>query len=206
VHTNPLQEALQPEGTSRFRGGVEALRRLCEQCSVPVILKETGCGFSGHTLRKLLGVGLFAVDVSGYGGTHWGRIEGHRVSKDHPWYGAADAFKEWGISTVDSLLAAKAIPNKDYQVWASGGIRNGCEAAKCLALGAVHAGVARLIVQAALQGADEVERVCHRMEYELKLALFCLGCSDIEELQNSKNKKWMLDNRSTDSNIRGSCP
>ena len=107
VHTNPLQEALQPEGTPQFRGGLNALCDLCKNLSVPVILKETGCGFSQKTLQDLSGIGLFAVDLSGYGGTHWGRIEGDRISKDHVLYGTAEVFKDWGISTVDSLLFAK---------------------------------------------------------------------------------------------------
>lgn len=76
VHTNPLQEALQLEGTPNFRNGRETLARLAQELSVPVLLKETGCGFSLKTLQRLSGIGLFAIDISGFGGTHWGCIEG----------------------------------------------------------------------------------------------------------------------------------
>ena len=184
VHTNPLQEALQPEGTPQFKGGVKALKDLCESLSVPVILKETGCGFSEKTLKDLSGIGLFAVDISGYGGTHWGRIEGQRIDKEHFLYGAGEAFKDWGIPTVQSLIFAQSV-EKDYKVWASGGIRSGCDAAKALALGAERVGVARIIIQSALEGESALENVMSRLEYELKIAMFCSGCRNIEEMKKS---------------------
>jgi isopentenyl-diphosphate delta-isomerase len=186
VHTNPLQEALQPEGTPQFKGGLKALQKLCEQLSVPVIVKETGCGFSKKILKNLSGMGLFAVDISGYGGTHWGRIEGDRADNEKFPYGAAEAFKNWGISTVDSLLFAGEV-SKDYEVWASGGIRSGCDAAKALALGADRVGIARSIIQAALRGEEVLEQTMSRLEYELKVALFCSGCRNIEEIKQNEN-------------------
>lgn len=79
VHTNSLQEALQMEGTPQFKNGFKALEKLAALSPVPVLLKETGCGFDQETLRTLFQVpGLYGVDVAGFGGTHWGRIEGHR--------------------------------------------------------------------------------------------------------------------------------
>ena len=181
VHTNPLQEALQPEGTPQFKGGLKALKTLCSKLSVSVILKETGCGFSKKTLEVLSGIELFAVDISGYGGTHWGRIEGERTNKKHFLYGAAEAFKNWGVSTLNSLYFTQEI-KRDYEVWASGGIRNGCDAAKALVLGASRIGMARPIIQSALKGADELDKTMARLEYELKIALFCSGCKNIEEV------------------------
>lgn len=189
IHTNPLQEALQTEGTPKFKGGLKAIHNLCKDLSVKVIVKETGCGFSKKTLQSLSGINLFAVDVSGYGGTHWGRIEGDRVHKKHEFYGASEAFKNWGISTVDCLLSAREI-QKDYKIWASGGIRNGCEAAKALVLGAERVGVARLIIQAALKGENFLDKTMARLEHELKIALFCVGCKNIEELQ--KYSLWKI--------------
>ena len=188
IHTNPLQEALQPEGTPQFKGGLNALKNLCKKLSVPVILKETGCGFSQETLRRLSGIGLFAVDISGYGGTHWGRIEGDRVNKSHFLYGVEKAFKNWGISTVDSLLFAREV-KRDYQIWASGGIRNGCEAAKALALGADRVGIARLIIQAGLKGELALDQTMSRLEQELKIALFCSGSKNISSLKEEGEKK-----------------
>jgi isopentenyl-diphosphate delta-isomerase len=61
IHLNALQEALQPEGTTDFKGGFKALERLCKTLSVPVVVKETGCGFSRATLKRLKSSGVKAV-------------------------------------------------------------------------------------------------------------------------------------------------
>ena len=82
---------------------------------------------------------------------------------------------------MDSLCFTKEV-SKDYEVWASGGIRNGCDAAKALVLGACRIGIARPIIQAALKGENELDKMMARLEYELKIALFCSGCKNIEEM------------------------
>ena len=189
VHTNPLQEALQVEGTPHFKGGLKALEKLCHKLSVPVILKETGCGFSKSNLKALTNIGLFAVDISGYGGTHWGRIEGDRTPKGHFLKGATDSFKNWGVSTLDSLLFAKELKT-DYKIWASGGLRGGPDFAKALALGAKRVGLARPIMESALKGDLALNQLMARLEHELKVALFCLGCRNQQDLKKPGIWKW----------------
>ncbi len=183
IHTNPLQEAIQPEGTPQFRGGFKRLEDLARNLQVPVILKETGCGFSKRTLSKLKGIGLKAVDVSGLGGTHWGRIEGKRSQKNSAHAAGAEAFADWGISSIDSLRWAQEV-KPDYEVWASGGVRSGLDAAKMFALGARLVGVAQPVMAAAQDSTLAVRRLFERFEYELKLALFCTGSRGVQELRN----------------------
>src|SRR5690606_33357856 len=128
VHLNALQEALQPEGTPRFAGVVDRLRELCALSRLPIIVKETGCGFSERAAAKLAGVGVAAVDVSGLGGTHWGRIEGARAAEAgaRKLERASLTFALWGEPTVDSLLAVRgALPG--VEAWASGGVRSGLD-------------------------------------------------------------------------------
>lgn len=182
VHTNPVQECLQPEGTPQFKGGYQALERLVQELHVPVVVKETGCGFAKSTLERLNNVGVAAVDVSGLGGTHWGRIEGKRSSEQDMLAAAAETFKNWGISTIESLISAMSItPN--FEIWGSGGVRSGLDAAKLLALGANTVGFAKPIIEAALAGPIELDNLMQRYEYELKMAMFCSGCRIIGELQ-----------------------
>jgi isopentenyl-diphosphate Delta-isomerase len=190
IHTNPMQEALQPEGTPDFKGGWKALEKLCKRCPVPVILKETGCGFSRPTLSKAFKLKLAAVDVSGYGGTHWGRIEGGRAEAESPQKRAAHVFAGWGESTVDSLLnAAQARPKAcKAEIWASGGVRSGLDAAKALALGAQKVGFAKPALEAAIKGEAALDSWMANMEFELKVALFCSGSANPEALR--KGKKW----------------
>lgn len=186
IHANALQEALQPEGTPQFKGGLKALEKLCKSSPVPVILKETGCGFSKATLKRLKNLGLSALDVSGYGGTHWGRIEGGRSPALSPQQQAALTFAQWGESTVDSLLSAKVLGK--LEIWASGGLRSGLDAAKALALGAHKIGYAKPALEQALLGEEALERWMYQMEFELKVALFCTGSKSVEELR--KGEKW----------------
>lgn len=178
IHTNPLQECIQPEGTPQFRGSWQALEAVCRELSVPVVLKETGCGFSARTLQRLNDLGLSAIDVSGRGGTHWGRVEAERLSKDKVQYGAGRTFRDWGIPTVDSLLAARDIPMKP-EIWASGGVRTGLDVAKFLALGAQMVGMAQPMLARALAGKTELDQFIEQLHYELKVAMFCVGVGSV---------------------------
>lgn len=183
VHTNPLQEVLQPEGTPNFKGGLKALEKLAKEIGIPVIVKETGCGFSEPTLKRLMNIGLAAVDISGVGGTHWGRVEGGRSKPGSMLHHAAQTFANWGESTVQSLSSAVAL-NPDYAVWASGGVRTGLDAAKLVAMGAEMVGLAMPIIEAALQGEDALDKRMATIEYELKVAMFCTGSSKVAQLRD----------------------
>lgn len=182
VHLNPLQECLQPGGAPQFRGGLAALREACAGLGLPVVLKESGCGFSPRTLAKLPGIGLGALDVCGLGGTHWGRIEGARAEEGSLPALVAGTFADWGESTVDSVrAAARLLP--DVELWASGGVRSGLDAAKLIALGAGRVGYAKPALQAALWGDAALDDWMARQEQELRIALFCSGAASPAELR-----------------------
>jgi isopentenyl-diphosphate delta-isomerase len=189
VHLNPLQECLQPEGTPQFKNGFAKLKELCRELSVPVIVKEVGCGISGSTFKRLQDTGVKAVDVAGLGGTHWGRLEGERSEKSSPQAIAAQTFSHWGLSTVESLLEGKySLVN--YQLWASGGVRSGLDAAKLFAIGAEKVGFAQPLLKAALHSDAELVRTMEQFEYELKIALFCTGSKTVQELRERRPWRW----------------
>lgn len=190
IHCNPLQEVIQPEGTPAFKGAYQAIERLVTTLSLPVVVKETGCGFSAKTLRRLNDCGVHAIDVSGGGGTHWGRIEGARCSPDSRLQKMAQIFKQWGISTVSSLMAARSSQLKS-ELWASGGIRHGLDAAKALALGASSVGFAKLLLEPALKSAEAVGEVMLDIELALKIAMFCSGAFRVHELKNT-DLEWIV--------------
>ena len=182
IHCNPLQEAIQMEGTPEFKGCWQALAQLVQTMELPIIVKETGCGFSPTTLKRLNDIGVAAVDVSGLGGTHWGRIEGLRAPEDSLQRRAAQVFRSWGMNTVDSIIHAKAL-NPSFEIWGSGGVRHGLDAAKLIALGASTVGFAKPILAQALDSADAVIKEMAAIEYELTLALFCTGSRVLSDLQ-----------------------
>ena len=191
VHLNSLQECLQPEGTPEFRGGYEAIENLVQKLSIPVIVKEVGCGFSASTLKRIYGLGVYAVDVSGLGGTHWGRIEGYRSEDEELLFQVAETFRDWGISTVQSLLSAKEI-NENYTVWSSGGVRDGLQAAKLLAMGSHMVGIAQPWLKAALSEDPEkaVNDLFEKLQLELRIAMFCTGTAKVENFRTKKVWKW----------------
>ncbi|MHC4779393.1 MAG: type 2 isopentenyl-diphosphate Delta-isomerase [Planctomycetota bacterium] len=144
VHLNPAQEWFQPEGDLDFGGGVEALSTLCDELSVPLIVKETGCGISASTAVRLREAGVAHIDVAGAGGTTWVGVELERMSPTPT--GWAAPFREWGIPTAVSVVTAAGMGFET--VVASGGLRTGLEAAKALALGAHAAGFALPVLRA----------------------------------------------------------
>ena len=193
IHLNAHQEAIQPEGTTDFRGGLKTLQRLIRDLSVPVIVKETGCGISAPTFSRLQEIGVSAVDVSGRGGTHWGRIEGARASEASATVHAraAETFKNWGIPTIDAVQNIATILSGATQLWASGGVRTGLDAAKVIALGAHRVGYAMPALRAAIEGENALDLWMQQQEFELKLALFCTGCETPAKLRDGK-VKWKL--------------
>jgi isopentenyl-diphosphate Delta-isomerase len=177
VHLNPLQEAVQPEGQPDFSGvlaGVAAcVQRLAPR---PVVVKEVGFGLDPADVVALRDAGVAAVDVAGAGGTNWALIEGRR----DPRAGAvAGAFGDWGLPTADALrLAVAAAPG--LPVIASGGVRDGVEAAKCLALGARAVGLARPFLVAAR--ADRAGAAVETVVRQLRIAVWAAGAGAAGEL------------------------
>lgn len=182
IHCNPLQECIQPEGTTDFQGCWTALEKLVQCIPSPIIVKETGCGFSKNTLIRLNNIGVAAVDVSGVGGTHWGRIEGHRAVNDLIRYRTAETFRNWGIDTLQSICNAVNI-NPSFEIWGSGGVRNGLDAAKLFALGATIVGFAKPMLEAALDSTEQIFNKMNTIEYELKTAMFCTGSLSLGDLK-----------------------
>lgn len=149
VHLNPAQELAQPGGDRDFRGGLEAIRRLTGELDLPVLVKETGCGISPAVARALVTAGVRAVDVSGGGGTSWTAVESRRASGAEAELGR-DLW-DWGIPTAPAV-AWLTETEPSLEIVASGGIRNGLDAARALALGARMAGVAQLAMRAVREG------------------------------------------------------
>lgn len=183
LHLNALQEALQPEGDTCFRGLLSKIERVCARSTLPVIVKEVGWGIAPDAVRALFDAGVAAVDVAGAGGTSWSEVE--RFRADRPWRaGVAGAFAGWGIPTAECIRGARAVAPAEPLV-ASGGIGSGLEVAKAIALGADLAGVAGPFLRAAAAGdaaADDLARV---IVETLRVAMFALGARTLLDLRNT---------------------
>lgn len=183
LHFNALQEALQPEGNTHFAGLLSKVEFICKNLTVPVIAKEVGWGFSAQAASWLADAGVAAIDVAGAGGTSWSQVEMHRT-KDESQAHVAAAFVGWGIPTADSIIEVRqAAPG--LKIIASGGLRNGIDIAKCLALGAVMGGMASPFLKAAVKSTQTVTQVIHEIRREIQVSMFAAGAADLEALRHT---------------------
>lgn len=181
LHLNALQEAIQPEGNTRFDGLLSRIEAVCRALEVPVIVKEVGWGISEHVARQLADAGAAAIDVAGAGGTSWSTVEMFRTTSAHG-QAVAEAFRSWGIPTVASLLQARR-GAPEIPILASGGIRSGIDIAKAVALGAGACGIAGPFLRAAASSTAAVIELIHTLHDQMRIALFCAGTADISQLQ-----------------------
>lgn len=183
LHLNALQEALQPEGDTNFSGILRKIEALCREIDVPVVAKEIGWGISADQVVRLLEAGVSAVDVAGAGGTSWSEVERHRMSNPLRARIAA-AFADWGIPSAEAIQGARrAAP--DATIFASGGIRDGIDVAKAIALGANLAGVAGPFLRAANDGEDAAQQLAEELVEVLRIAMFAIGASNINSLRQT---------------------
>lgn len=194
VHLNPAMELAQPEGDRDFRGVLAAIRRLVEELDVPVVVKETGSGLSRRVGERLLSVGVRHVDVSGAGGTSWVAVEQARHADRAG--ERFEAFREWGIPTA--VCVAELGKMGFDSVIATGGISSGVQVAKCIALGATAAGIARPVLQAFERGgAGAVTALLEGVERELIAAMVLtgsknlLGLRDVERIIYPPLVSWL---------------
>jgi isopentenyl-diphosphate delta-isomerase len=183
LHLNPLQEAIQPEGDTRFTGLTRRIAEVVPQLRVPVLVKEVGAGISGRTAAKLAELPLAGVEVAGVGGTSWARVESYRAPAASPQAAAGRALAGFGVTTADSIRICRRAMGERLVV-ASGGIRGGLDVAVAVALGADVAALARPLLAAADQGEDEVVRALEAIVFELRAVCFCTGARDVRALRH----------------------
>ena len=183
VHLNPLQELMQPEGDTNFKGILEGIEKLVKDSPVPVIAKETGAGISKYTAKRLLNAGVEVIDVAGAGGTSWAKVENYRASNKAP----SHNFDNWGISTVECLQQINSLQwERSFGLISSGGIRSAHDIAKSICLGATFTASAQPIIKAISNGGyNELEFLFNHWKKELKIILTLLGCTSVSELNSS---------------------
>lgn len=183
LHLNPLQEAVQPEGDTRFSGLLKKIEAVCRALPVPVIAKEVGWGISEGTARMLASAGVAAIDVAGAGGTSWSQVEMHRIQEEGLRQVAA-AFRDWGIPTADSIRQVlRAAP--ELPVFASGGLRDGIDVAKCIALGATLGGMAAPFLKAAAVSTEKTIQTIQVICRQLQVCMFAAGAPNLEGLKKT---------------------
>lgn len=183
IHLNPLQEALQAKGDTRWSGLLSRLEQVCVHLPVPVIVKEVGFGISGAVATRLAACGVAAIDVAGAGGTSWSAVEGW-MANDARLAEMAEMYRDWGIPTATSLRQIRAaLP--DLPLIGSGGIRHGLDTAKAIRLGAHLVGQAGPLLRAAIEGIEPLLAHFAALEQGLRLACFATGSADLAALRQA---------------------
>lgn len=184
-HLNPLQEAIQPEGDTRFRDLLSRMKHAMESLPFPCLVKEVGAGISAPTAQKLATLPLAAIEASGVGGTSWARVEGYRATPNSNSALLGERLRGFGIPTDQAIQHCRqAFPN--LPVIASGGIRHGSDAAVALALGADLVAMARPALEAAAHSEEILEQFLSSVIHELRVLCFCTGSPNIQSLKQAK--------------------
>lgn len=176
IHLNTIQELTMPEGDRNFVDALNRIEKIASQVTVPVIVKEVGFGMSMETVSDLSSIGIQIVDIGGFGGTNFAKIENVRRNK------SLTFFNEWGIPTAVSIVEAKSQGNH-LSVIASGGIQDSLDIIKSLALGASAVGMAGRFLKILLEeGLEVLIEVLEELKQELKIIMAALGAKRVSEL------------------------
>lgn len=197
IHLNSLQEAVQPEGQTNFKGILEKLSEITKELDKPVIAKETGAGIASEEAKKLEDAGVKGIDISGAGGTSWAAVEYYRAKGRNNSFQRrlGDVFWDWGIPTAVSVVEVSQTVNT--HVIASGGIRDGVDVAKSVALGASLTSFSQPMLEAAVKGTDETKTVLSLLIDELRTAMFLVGAESVKSLRKTpivvtgKTAEWL---------------
>lgn len=183
LHLNPIQEAVQDHGNTNWNGLLAKIETVCRTLEIPVIVKEVGFGISENTARQLVNAGVRAIDVAGAGGTSWAAVEAKRAPNAEL-QKLAEMFWDWGIPTAESLVQVRRVaPN--LPIFASGGIRNGIEIAKCIALGASLVGLASPLLKLANISTENTIEGIYALVKQLRVAMFGIGAQNLDALRDT---------------------
>jgi isopentenyl-diphosphate delta-isomerase len=184
LHLNPLQEAVQVSGDTNFAGLARKIEIVCKKIEVPVIVKEVGWGISGRTAMILAECGVAAIDIAGAGGTSWSQVEMHRAP-DECTRQLAETFISWGIPTAESILIVKKVV-PSMLVFASGGLKDGLDITKCIALGATLGGMAGVFLKAAAASAEKTIEMLQLTKKQIEVTMFACGTGMLHGLEVGK--------------------
>jgi isopentenyl-diphosphate Delta-isomerase len=184
LHLNPLQEAVQIGGDTNWVGLAKKIEAVCAHLGAPVLVKEVGWGISERTARILVDCGVAGIDVAGAGGTSWSQVEMYRA-RDKNSRDLAATFVGWGITTAESIQNIRKVAPGTI-ILASGGIKDGLDIAKCLALGARLGGMAGIFLRAAAVSVANVDEMIAITKKQLHVTMFATGSRNLEDLVTQK--------------------
>lgn len=78
IHINPMQEWMQPEGDIIDMNPIQCIQAIIANINTKIVVKEVGQGFGPESLKALLTLDIDAIELAGFGGTNFTRLEALR--------------------------------------------------------------------------------------------------------------------------------
>lgn len=179
LHLNVPQEICMNEGDRDFTRVINNIEEISNEINIPVIVKETGFGISPFSAQKLIQAGIQYIDISGYGGTNFVKIENKR-RKDQLSYRFLES---WGLPTAMSLVECRKV-SEDLCIVCSGGIQDGYDIVKSIRLGADIVGICGKFLH--LRGfgfQKQCQKYMESLTNQLKVLMLLTGASDVAALK-----------------------
>lgn len=181
IHVNLAQELAMAEGDRRFYW-LDNLASVIAKSPVPVIIKEVGFGMGPDLIKQLAALKPAAINIGGANGTSFAKIE---QARDRQNENPID-FSAFGLSTVESLLAAEKSETKT-PIIATGGIQSAKNITTSLMLGASLASSAGYFLKTLMaDGPAGLEAEISLWQQQLPLYMTLLGAQRVENLVQAK--------------------
>ncbi|MCM3163121.1 type 2 isopentenyl-diphosphate Delta-isomerase [Metabacillus litoralis] len=179
IHINVVQELVMPEGDRDFTNAIKRIENIVTNVKVPVIVKEVGFGMNREAASQLEEIGVSAIDVGGFGGTNFSKIENMRREQ------VLSYFNSWGIPTAASIAEVKH-GQGNMSIIGSGGIQHSLDVAKAIGLGASAVGIAGYFLKIFIEkGYDDLVQEIKQIHTDLTYIMTALGVKTIKELQEA---------------------
>lgn len=180
IHLNPAQELAMDEGDRSFKNVLLNIENIVKELEVPVIVKEVGFGISQDVAKRLYGVGVRHIDVSGFGGTNFLEVENLRAPEND-----LSELYSWGIPTAMSLIEVAELNYDELSIISSGGVKSSLDVIKSIVLGASMVGISGEILTYLIHGgAEYTMQYIENLIYKSKMIMMLTGAKNVSELKN----------------------
>ena len=147
--------------------------------------------YSGNDAQLLEKAGVSAIDIAGAGGTSWAAVEKYR-SPDKTWANYT------GTGDIPAASTVEVSQSVNIPLISSGGIRNGLDAVKSLALGADAIGIALPVLKALELGEKTLDHFFEQFLQEMKVAMFLVGAKPgrsrkADLVITGKTREWLTE-------------
>ena len=201
IYLSPLRDVLWDKFDFGLAGFVPRLKELIKTINIPVIIKSISTGLSNDDIRQLWDIGVSGFNIGGVGGTSFARIDtlNHlTLSQKQSVSPIKRPLDFFGTPTVWSLLDIALRPeNNDIPLIVGGGIRNGLQAVKALAMGAdlisfAYPVLIELTEDFGYPKEKNLERWFERLIFQIKTVMALFGAKTIEDLRSLVKSRTVI--------------